>query len=163
MTRKVGIFMAVFAMLATVAGTALAGSVKFHSGPDVEFGTPTNGATATFNVSGLGNLLATAQLDLVGSVQTFCTNPGNGNVVPGQNPATTSGSSGPITLSDSDKNGRDDVVISAALVTPATPSPQAAGCPNKKWVVTLGALTLTSATLTITYDGVIEFQQTYYP
>jgi hypothetical protein len=162
MTRKVGIFVAVFATLAIMAGTALA-AITFHSGPTVTFGTPTNGATATFNISGLGNDPATAELIVLGSVQTFCTNPGNGNVVPGQNPAIASGSSGPVPLEDSDKNGRDDIVISAALVEPTPPSPQDAGCPNKRWVVTLGDLTVTSAQLIITYDGEVIFNQTYTP
>lgn len=162
MTRKLGILAAVVATLAITTSVAMA-ALTFHSGPDVEFSG--NSATATFNISGLGNDPASARLDIVGSAPTFCHNGGkNAKIVPGQNPTLVGGTSGDVDLEDSDKNGRDDVVISATAGTPTTPTPAQAGCPNSKsWTVSVGAVTVVSATLTITYDGEVIFSQTYTP
>ncbi len=162
-TRKVGIFAAVLTMLALTVSMAAA-AVTFHSGPDVTFSG--DSATATFNVSGLGNDPAAAQLDVFGSVETICHNGGkNGQEAPGQNPAEAQGSSGIVPLKKSEKNGRSTVSITVELVPPAVPSATDAGCPNDNWTVTLGDLTITSATLTIyqPLGNVIYGPVTFFP
>ena len=163
MRRIISAMTLTVALLTLTAGVALA-ALTFHSGPDFDFSAPPNGATVTFNVSGLGNDPATAELQITGTAQTFCHNGGKkANTAPGQNPAIVTGGSGPVDLSESDKHGRDDVVISSVLPTPAVPTAQAAGCPNGKWTVSLGPLTVTSATLVITYNGQIIFTDTQTP
>jgi len=147
MRRLIVSFATATAMLALVAGTALA-AITFHSGPDVTF--DEDSATATFNVSGLGNDPAEAKLDVFGSVDTVCHSPGKkGTEAAGQNPAIAQGSSGIVPLKKSEKNGRSTVSITATLTPPPVPSATDAGCPNPNWEVTLGDLTVTSATLTI--------------
>jgi len=146
MLRRFGITIAVFAALALTAGITMA-AITFHSGPDVTFDGDT--ATATFNVSGLGNDPAVAELTVDGIADTVCHSPGkNGQEAPGQNPAIAAGTSGLVPLKKSEKNGRSSVEISATL-TAEVPTAAEAGCPNPNWTVTLGDLTVTSAELTI--------------
>jgi len=137
--------LAVMTMLMLTAGIALA-AITFHSGPTVTFSG--NTATATFNVSGLGNDPAYAFLNVNGFATYSCTSPG-GNGAPGQTPVPALGGSGPIRLDNSQKNGRDTVSVTATLTAPPTPTTKAAGCPNKNWTVTFVSLTVTSATLRI--------------
>jgi hypothetical protein len=144
MIRKLGIGAGVFGALLITATVALA-AVTFHSGPTVTFSGAT--ATATFNVSGLGNDPAFAFLNVNGFATYECRTKG-GNAAPGQNPVPASGSSGPVQLNNSQKNGRDDVTVSATLTSPPTPSPEDQ-CPNGNWRVVQTGLTVTSATLRI--------------
>jgi hypothetical protein len=162
MRRLIVSLLTAMTVLALVAGTAMA-AVNFHSGPTVTFGTPTaTSATLTFNVSGLGSAPASAQIDVVGTAPTTCHNPGNTKAAPGQNPAIAAGSSGSVPLTDSQKNGRDTVSIFATAAA-TTPTAAQAGCPNKSWTVTVGAITLTSATIDIRYAGVSICSGTFYP
>jgi hypothetical protein len=143
--------------VALTAGTAFA-ALTFHSGPTVTFGTST--ATATFNVSGLGNDPATAQLLVNGTAQYTCTNKG-GNAAPGQNPQPATGASPEVSLNDSQKNGRDTVSVTATLTAPQTIPAKRAGCPGNNWTATLSSLTVTSATLVIRQNGVEIYSQTF--
>jgi hypothetical protein len=152
-------FATAMTVLALVAGSAMA-AVNFHSGPDVAFAGTT--ATLTFNVSGLGSDPASAKIDVVGTAPTTCHNPGNTKAAPGQNPAIAGGSSGTVPLTDSQKNGRSTVSISATATAP-TPTAKEAGCPNNSWTVTVGAVTVTSATINIIYAGVSICSGTFYP
>jgi hypothetical protein len=162
MRRLTFSFATAIAVLALAAGTVLAG-ITFHSGPTVTFGTPTaTSATLTFNVSGLGSAPASAQIDVVGTAPTTCHNPGNTKAAPGQNPAIAGGSSGSVPLTNSQKNGRDTVSIFATAAAP-TPTAKQAGCPNNSWTVTVGAVTVTSATINIIYAGVSICSGTFYP
>lgn len=160
--RRTSIFLAAIAVLALTAGTALA-AITFHSGPTVTF----NGATATasFNVSGLGNDPAAAEMTVVGTAETVCHSPGKkGTEAPGQNPAAASGGSGLVPLTRSEKNGRSTVTINATA-TATAPTAAEAGCPNDSWTVTIGAVTVTSATLTIyqPVGNIIYGPQTFTP
>lgn len=146
-TRKIGIMAAVLTMLVLTVSMAAA-AVTFHSGPTPTWGT--NSVSVTFNISGLGNDPAYAQLDINASAETFCHNGGkNAKIVPGQNPTLVSGTSGAVALNNSQKNGRDSVTISATAGTPVTPSASEAGCPNGNWTVSLGPVVTVSATLRI--------------
>jgi hypothetical protein len=104
---------------------------------------------AAGSVTGLGNgdltitLTATVyQPETAGK----CTNPGSQDKVPGQNPATVSGS---VFIPGNEiKNGN----LSFSVVT-ATDVPGAPACPNGGWTQTITALSVTSATLTFSQAG----------
>ena len=156
--RRLGISLAVaLTAVALMAGTAFA-ALTFHQGPTVTFSG--SSATATFNVSGLGNDPATAQLFVNGTALYTCTNKG-GNAAPGQNPQPASGASAPVALNDSQKNGRDSVSVTATLSAPLHINAKTAGCPGNNWTATLSSLTVTSATLVITQNGIELYRQTF--
>src|SRR6266849_6552180 len=152
-----------FALLAVglTASTALA-ALTFKSGPTVTF---TNGiATATANISGLGNVPATATLQEIGTAQYQCTNKGNpNNVVQGQNPQPAKSNPGVQDLGNSQHNGRADLNVSSGPLTASQSiDPVTAGCPNNNWNATLSSLTLTGAQLTITQGGATIFSK-FFP
>jgi hypothetical protein len=156
--RRLGLgFALALTAVALTAGTAFA-ALTFHSGPTVTFSG--SSATATFNVSGLGNDPATAQLFVNGTALYTCTNKG-GNAAPGQNPQPASGASAPVALNDSQKNGRDSVSVTATLTAPLHIPAKTAGCPGNNWTATLSSLTVTSATLVITQNGVELYRRTF--
>ena len=158
--RRLGISFAVaLTAVALMAGTAFA-ALKFHQGPTVTFSGTS--ATATFNVSGLGNDPATAQLLVDGIAQYTCANKG-GNEAPGQNPQPATGASPEVSLNDSQKNGRSSVSVTATLSAPLHIGAKLAGCPNGNWTATLSSLTVTSATLVIKYNGSVIYSQTFTP
>jgi hypothetical protein len=88
-----------------------------------------------------------------GTAGTFCHNPGNSNVVAGQNPAEGS-STGGVLIDDSDiKNGTLVIPpISTGAVTFTAPSAAEAGCPNPNWTVTVD-------TSNPEFSGFYSFQQ----
>ena len=92
-------------------------------------------------VSGLGNADVQVSVTLNASAGTFCHNPGNTNIVPGQNPATTVATSTLDFSADQIKNGTLVIPPISVTATVATPSAQTAGCPNDNWTVTLGNVT----------------------
>ena len=143
--------------VAVMTQTALA-AVTFHAGPTVTFNGST--ATASANVSGLGNVPAFAQLTVNGVAQYLCSNKG-GNEAPGQNPLPASGASPVQNLGNSDHNGRGTVNVTAELTAPATVDAKAAGCPNGNWTANLDSLTVSSATLVITQGGAVIYSQTF--
>jgi hypothetical protein len=158
--RRLGLSFAVaLTAVALMAGTAFA-ALTFHSGPTVTFSG--SSATATFNVSGLGNDPATAQLFVNGTALYTCTNRG-GNAAPGQNPQPATGASPVVDLSNSDKNGRDSVSVTATLTAPLHIPAKTAGCPGNNWTATLSSLTVTSATLVISQNGQTIYSQTFTP
>jgi hypothetical protein len=157
--RTLSILVAVVATFA-LAGTAL-GAITFHSGPTLVWNTP-GSATASGNLSGLGNTPATATLQITTTYLYTCQNKG-GNVAPGQTGITVSGPPASQQLSTT-KNGRADLNVTAtAGAPPTTISGTAAGCPNGNWsgidpvatgpatahlLITQGGMTLYSATFT---------------
>jgi hypothetical protein len=143
MRRILSLAVAVVASLA-IAGTALA-AITFHSGPTVTFSG--NTATATFNVSGLGNDPAQATLDISGTETFGCVNHGN-NPAPGHPQTVDADGSTTAPLTKSEKNGRSTVTVTATLsATPPTASDL--GCPNANWGVRLISASVITATLTI--------------
>jgi hypothetical protein len=152
---------AVLAALALSASAVFA-AITFHSGPTVTFSG--DSATATFNVSGLGNEPAQATLDISGSATWGCRNHGQ-NRAPGHPETQVTGST-TQELKKSEKNGRSTVTVTATLTPPATPTPQEIGCPNPagNWTVVLISESATSATLTIEQPiGTIIFGPQTYP
>ena len=161
MIRKFGISSAVIGALILTTSLAL-GAITFHSGPTVTFSG--DSATATFNVSGLGNDPAQATLDLSGSATWACRNHGH-NAAPGHPETLATGSTSQL-LKKSEKNGRATVTVTASLTPPATPTAQEIGCPNPagNWEVVLVSESVTSATLTIEQPiGTIIFGPQTYP
>jgi hypothetical protein len=160
MRRALTIFLAVSALMAITTATAL-GAITFHSGPTVTWNSD-GSATATGNLSGLGNEPATATLQITQSYSYTCVNKG-GNTAPGQNQVTTVGAPGTQDLSSTAKNGRSNLSVTAFPGSPApTISGSAAGCPNGNWTgVNPVATGPATATLTITQGGQVIYQQTF--
>ena len=145
-----------------LTATGVLAAVTFHSGPTVTFSG--NSATATFNVSGLGNEPAQATLDISGSATWACRNHGQ-NRAPGHPETLATGSTSQL-LKKSEKNGRSTVTVTATLTPPATPTPAEIGCPNPAgtWTVVLISESATSATLTIEQPlGTVIFGPQTYP
>lgn len=158
--RRAGISLAVaLAAVSLLAGTALA-ALTFHSGPTVTFDGST--ATATANISGLGNVPAFGQLFVNGTAEYTCTNKG-GNQAPGQNPQPATGASPVQDLGNTAKNGRANLNVTATLTAPSTIPAKTAGCPGANWTANLSSLTVTSATLVITQGGQTIYSQTFTP
>lgn len=148
--------MTVLALTATVAMAA----ITFHNGPTLtwnEDGT----ATASGDMSGLGNRPASATLTVSSFATYTCENPG-GNTAPGQKSVAVFGSPGTQTLS-TDKNGRAVLNVTAGAPAPAaTVSGKDAGCPNGRWTGINPVLTgPTTARLEIRQGGTTIFCATY--
>jgi len=109
---------------------------------------------SSFQIAGLGNTPATAQLTITGTFSTQCTNPG-GNVAPGQS-KTASGTSGPVSIS-TDKNGKATVPPLSATAQPPSQTELNALCPNPQWTGSVSGFTVTSATITVTQNGAVVF------
>jgi hypothetical protein len=148
MRRKIGFGASgvLGALLLLLGATVAMAAITFHSGPTVTF--TANSATATFNISGLGNDPAQADLSVSGSVTYGCANHG-GNPAPGHPQTLPASGSGSAPLTKSQKNGRSDVSVSATLVLPPPPSATDLGCPNPNWQVKVVGEGVISATLTI--------------
>ena len=161
MRRIGGVALALLAVGLT-ASTALA-ALTFKSGPTVVFNTDGT-VTATANISGLGNVPATATLVETGTALYQCTNKGNpSNIVQGQNPQPAQSVPGTQDLGNSQHNGRADLNVTTGPLTAAQNiDPRTAGCPGANWTATLKSLTVTGATLTITQGGATVFTQ-FYP
>ena len=116
-----------------------------------------SGNTATsspFTLAGLGQGTGTAQLTVTGVFQVQCRNPG-GNVAPGQD-TTATGSSG--TFGFTSQNGKASIPSLTATLNPST-ADTSGSCPNPQWTPEIvGSGTVTSATLTVTFNGQTIFQ-----
>jgi len=156
-------FVAALAVPAAWAATTIDPSAA-PTGTHVQSGTPScteSGFTVTcssYDLAGVGNKNATANLSVTYSGTVLCINPA-GNIAPGQteNPSipTSTGSLQP-------KNGRLTVPeltsatqaqIEAALMEKTT-------CPNRKWTksVQAGSIAIVGFTYTLTFQG---FQSPY--
>jgi hypothetical protein len=156
-------FVAALAVPAAWAATTINPSAA-PNGTHVQSGTPTcteSGFTVTcssYDLAGVGNKNATANLSVTYSGTVICTNPA-GNVAPGQtqNPTipTSTGSLQP-------KNGRLTVpeLTSASQADIEAALLQNTSCPNKKWTrsVQEGSIAIVGFTYTLTFQG---FQSPY--
>lgn len=91
-------------------------------------------------VAGLGNADVRVSVSLGAAADTFCHNPGNSNIVPGQNPAEATGSTSIDLSADQIKNGTLVLPAISTTVTVPVPTVAAAGCPNDNWTVSLGPI-----------------------
>jgi hypothetical protein len=144
------------ALIATTTTAVLAANPHYKRGgqPVCTINTVTGAATcSTGEVAGLGNADVLIVVTVTGSAGTFCHNPGNNNIVPGQNPAE--GSSTGTQLIDADEIKNGTLVIDAISTGPVTftaPSSEEAGCPNPGWSVTVD-------TANVEFSGFYSFQQ----
>jgi len=156
----------VVALVATfaLAGTAL-GAITFHSGPTLAWSSDGSSATATGNLSGLGNTPATAELRITTSYTYTCQNKG-GNVAPGQTSIEVIGAPGTQEFGETDRNGRANLSVEAFAGEAApTVSGRVAGCPNGNWTgINPTATGPATAVLTIIQGGVVIYSATFtYP
>ncbi|MCC6071629.1 hypothetical protein ACFSQU_18990 [Massilia sp. GCM10020059] len=149
---------AAFAASAAWATTTYNGA-NAPSGTHVQSGTPScqvNGFVVTcssYDLAGVGNTNATAELSATYSGTVMCKNPA-GNIAPGQtqNPtiATSTGQLMP-------KNGRLTVpsLTSATQASIELALRQNTTCPNQKWekLVQSGSIALVGYTYTLTFAG----------
>jgi hypothetical protein len=151
-------FVAALAVPAAWAATTFDESAA-PTGTHVQSGTPTcteSGFTVTcssYDLAGVGNKNATANLSVTYSGTVLCTNPA-GNVAPGQTEypsiPTSTGAIQP-------KNGR----LTVPELTSATQSQIEAAlmentsCPNRKWTksVQAGSIAIVGYTYTLTFAG----------
>jgi len=131
------------------ATTASASSVHLKGGKNAEPTFTDEGLSlrAAGELSGLGNGDVLVTLTATADVTATCSNPGNLNQAPGQNPA-------PITVTGSQaipaseiKNG--NTPFNVVTVAPPAVIPGAPGCPNTQWTETITDLAFTSATITV--------------
>jgi len=107
--------------------------------PICAINTATGTATCSSGaVTGLGNEDIRITVSFGATADTFCHNPGNSLIVPGQNPTGVVASASITISGDQVKNGNVTIpAISATAIVPV-PSAAGAGCPNGNWTVTLG-------------------------
>ena len=145
MTRKVGIFVAVFATLALTA------TAVFAANPHIVGSTTTSGLTVSGKIAGLGNGYAgtalTATADATFDIQ--CSNP-KGKLAPGQQGVTGS-LDGTGALDGVEANGTYTFHVTFTITT--TPAKDF-GCPNNKWTATAVNVVLTLTSLTLA-DGTV--------
>jgi hypothetical protein len=139
-----------------VAMLAFPGVANAQSGHFVQTQTCTDIGTqvrCSGKVAGLGGTTFEITVAAQGTATVVCINPG-GNRAPGQDTSVTvSGSSGPLATP---RNGQFRyTVTSVAPTLPATPT-----CPNNQWTPVVTDVAFTTATITLTEDGVISDQVT---
>jgi hypothetical protein len=147
MTRKVGIFVAVFATLALTA------TAVFAANPHIVGSTTTSGLTVSGKIAGLGNGYAgtalTATADATFDIQ--CSNP-KGKLAPGQQGVTGS-LDGTGALDGVEANGTYTFHVTFTITT--TPAKEF-GCPNNQWTATAVNVVLTLTSLTLADETVIN-------
>jgi hypothetical protein len=91
--------------------------------------------------TGLGNADLTFGVIATAAAGTFCHNPGNGNIVPGQNPAEAQFANLQTIPGSAIKNGNATLPGVTFSFSLGNPTPVDAGCPGSNWTVTLGSVT----------------------
>jgi hypothetical protein len=113
-----------------------------------------NTATSTpFTLAGLGQGSGTATLTVTGVFHVQCRNPG-GNIAPGQD-TTATGTSGDFGFTA--QNGKASIPSLHATLDPSTAN-TSHSCPNSSWTPIVGQGTVTSATLTVRFNGQTIYQ-----
>ena len=95
-------------------------------------------------------------MTVVGFFDVTCSNPGKNADVPGQRTAATGSSS---TFGFTAQNGKASIPSLTATLNPSTVD-TSHSCPNSQWTPhVVGSGTVTSATLTVTFNGQTIFQK----
>jgi hypothetical protein len=115
-----------------------------------------NSATSTpFTLAGLGQGSGTATLTITGFFDVTCSNPGKNQDVPGQR-TTATGTSGDFGFTS--QNGKASIPSLQATLNPSSVD-TSHSCPNSQWTPhVVGQGTVTSATLTVRFNGQTIFQ-----
>ena len=131
------------------ATTASASSVHLKGGKNAEPTFTDEGLSlrAAGELSGLGNGYVMVTLTATADVTATCSNPGNENQAPGQNPAPITVTGGQAIPASEIKNG--NTPFNVVTVAPPTVTPGAPGCPNTQSTETITDLAFTSATITV--------------
>ena len=158
--RKLSIAIACFGVLALTASAALAAinPANGPSGAHLQAGTSAvctqsgnNVSCSSYQVAGVGNANATADLTVSYTANVTCSNKGtnpNNDVESQATSFSTSSSTGKL----NPKNGKLTV---PALSATAPTSPPAGSCPNGNWTAAFatGSPTLVSYSYTLTFAG----------
>ena len=114
-----------------------------------------NGLTLTAMVSyaGLGNFDTVQTLNATATPTASCTNPAGATQPPGQNPASVNVTGSTAVPAADIKNG--NVTITTTTAPPVTPIPGAPDCPNSQWTENITDMAFTSATITLSQNGVV--------
>jgi len=143
--------------LSAAALLALPGVASAQSGHFVQTQTCTDIGTqvqCSGKVAGLGGTTFEISVAAQGTATVVCINPG-GNRAPGQDTSVTvSGSSGPL---PTPTNGQFRYTVTSVAPGPLPPTPT---CPNNQWTPTIVDVSFTTATITLTEDGVVSDQVT---
>ena len=123
--------------------------------------TPTSdGATLSqFTLAGLGQGTGQATFDVQGSFVVNCINPSEGNAPPGQREAAASGSASQGFTAQNGKATIGPITVHVQQPSQATIDnlcKQGQANPNG-WTGSLGAFSVSSATLTVTFNGLVVF------
>ena len=143
--------------LSAAALLVLPGVASAQSGHFVQTQTCTDIGTqvqCSGKVAGLGGTTFEISVAAQGTATVVCINPG-GNRAPGQDTSVTvSGSSGPL---PTPRNGQFRYTVTSVAPGPLPPTPT---CPNNQWTPTITDVSFTTATITLTEDGVVSDQVT---
>jgi hypothetical protein len=114
---------------------------KKNGQPVCTINTTTGTASCTAGlVTGLGNDDIRVTVSFGARADTFCHNPGNSLIVPGQNPTNVLASTTLDIDGSAVKNGNATIPAITVVAVVPVPSSAAAGCPNGNWSVTLGPI-----------------------
>jgi hypothetical protein len=141
--RKFGIIAVLSLIVAAIAAVPAIAANPHFVGGDPTFTDNGDTITATGSVAGLGNQNVRVVLTADGTAEVVCRNPA-GNRAPGQDTEVEASGSQLITRVE---NGR--VNFNVTTVAPEDPTPQEAGCPNRRWTANITNVDFTSATLEI--------------
>jgi hypothetical protein len=109
--------------------------------------------TATVSYAGLGNFDTVQTLNATATPTASCTNPAGATQPPGQNPASVNVTGSTAVPASDIKNG--NVTIATTTAPPVTPVPGAPDCPNPQWTENITDMAFTSATITLSQNGVV--------
>jgi hypothetical protein len=147
-----------FSAVASAASTTTFNPANAPTGTHVQTGTPSctvdrslNVSCSSFELAGVGNTNATANLSVTYSATVVCIN-GGGNPSDSQHQGTFTASASTGQLSP--KNGRLTVPSLAATAPTEQQFLAQQTCPNPNWTPTIpGGITLSNFTYTVSFQG----------
>lgn len=111
------------------------------------------------NLAGLGKGDVLVSMSATGTPADTCSNPAGGTQPPGQNPGEVTLTGTQAILDSQLKNGTTPFMVTTEA--PVSQVPGAPDCSNSQWPENITDVTFTSATITVTQNGVEVLTQTY--